>query len=220
MANTGNHSLTWAGATSFSGGTGAEDGGPLPVELLTFAVEQKTNGDKRISWLTASEINSDYFVVERSVDGINFLRIGEKKAAGYSTQIIEYYFIDQSETNGTRYYRLKQVDMDGSFTYSRVISIDAHDFTLKHFSFGLFPNPNNGQKIVIFNTTPTEKNSKIDLNITGIQGQILYSEIIWSDEDGNFKHELNNINWNPGTYFVSGTDNSNTQYTQKLIITR
>ena len=220
LANTGNHSLSWAGATSFSSGTGAEDGGPLPVELITFSVEQKPNGDKLISWITASEINSDYFVIERSIDGVNFIPIGQTKGAGNSNQIIYYNFIDQTQTIETNYYRLKQFDLDGSYNYSNIISIESQDFIPQKFSFGVLPNPSNGQKIIIINTIPTVKNNKINIRITGIHGQMMYSEIILTDEEGNFKHELNNMNWAPGSYLVTCTDESNTQYTQKLIITR
>ena len=91
------------------------DGGscdPLPIELLYFDAKIKNN--KVIcNWITATEINTDYFVIQRTINGIDFEDIGTIGAAGNSFNNISYEFEDVSPLNGISYYRLKQYDLDG-----------------------------------------------------------------------------------------------------------
>ena len=84
----------------------------LPVELVDFEVKAVNNYSK-LTWETATESNSDYFDVQRSVDGINFISIGRVQGAGTSNVLKSYEFIDESPSPGTNYYRLKQVDLNG-----------------------------------------------------------------------------------------------------------
>lgn len=86
---------------------------PLPVEYISILFKNE-NGVVVGEWETASEINSDYFSVERSTDGINFTTIGNVFASGNSTWPVNYEFIDRSTTPGKLYYRLNQVDYDGT----------------------------------------------------------------------------------------------------------
>lgn len=111
---------------------------PLPIELLSFS--GKNEGTKnKLEWSTASEINNDYFTIERSSDGIVFEFMESRDGAGNSTQIIEYYTHDLYPFVGQTYYRLKQTDYDGEFSYSSIISIDNK---LDEISVSnVFPNP-------------------------------------------------------------------------------
>jgi hypothetical protein len=88
---------------------------PLPVELVSFTCSNTENGTL-LQWKTASEFNSDYFTIERSGDGINFDSIGRVNAAGNSNVPTQYAFIDSN----SGYYRLKMVDIDGTFEISVV----------------------------------------------------------------------------------------------------
>ncbi|WEK34321.1 MAG: FG-GAP-like repeat-containing protein [Candidatus Pseudobacter hemicellulosilyticus] len=96
----------------------------LPVSLVAFTAERK---DKKIqlSWRTAMEINSDYFDVERSADGVHFSSIGRVAAQGNSGSMVEYSSIDQTPLAGENFYRLTMVDKDGSFKRSNVIRLQA-----------------------------------------------------------------------------------------------
>ncbi|HLG34911.1 MAG TPA: T9SS type A sorting domain-containing protein, partial [Bacteroidia bacterium] len=94
----------------------------LPVELVSFTGENKNNIN-HLHWSTASEINNDYFVVERSSNGIDFENIGTVDGHGNSTQIINYSYEDLSSLTGINYYRLKQIDYDGEFEYSQIIAV-------------------------------------------------------------------------------------------------
>lgn len=94
----------------------------LPVTLLDFYAEE-VNGHVKLSWTTASELNSDHFLVERSDDGINFSVLMTVGAAGNSKQKIFYEEVDRLPLAGKSYYRLTQVDYDGSATVLKVVVV-------------------------------------------------------------------------------------------------
>lgn len=95
----------------------------LPVSLIDFIGKNGSN-DILLSWSTATEKNNDYMAIERSVDGNNFSEIGRVKGAGSSLERIDYSFIDRFPYAGTNYYRLRQVDYDGTSTYHKVIAVE------------------------------------------------------------------------------------------------
>jgi hypothetical protein len=97
----------------------------LPVELIDFDVSCGNN-NRIVSWTTASEINNDYFIVERSTNGIIYENIGKKAGSGNSNIINEYIFVDDSNISGDMYYRITQIDFDGtSKTYNaQIINCD------------------------------------------------------------------------------------------------
>ena len=96
---------------------------PLPVNLLSFNGENKNNIN-HLYWTTASEINNDFYNVERSRDGISFEKIALIEAKEVSSQLENYFFDDKFPLAGLNFYRLKQVDYNGVFTFSKTISIE------------------------------------------------------------------------------------------------
>jgi hypothetical protein len=120
--------LTASGFTSFSPFGVSSDpilltAAGLPVKLTSFTAKQV---DKAIdlNWVTASETNSDYFDVLSSPDGSHFKAIGKVKSAGNSSNDINYSFTDEYPHKGINYYRLKQVDLDGKFEFTKVITVE------------------------------------------------------------------------------------------------
>lgn len=107
--------LTW----TLSGGASL-DCTTLPVEFLTLDAKPR-DAVIDVTWATASELNSDHFVVERSGDNANFTGIGTVAAAGNTQFRNDYLFVDPAPLQGANYYRLRQVDQDGSFKHSRVV---------------------------------------------------------------------------------------------------
>lgn len=99
----------------------------LPVELVKFEAEND-NGRNYVTWWTATERDNDYFVVERSNDGVNFKEIGTMDGQGNSQHLVSYRFSDLYYKRGeVNYYRLKQVDFNGAVEYHDVISVDNTD---------------------------------------------------------------------------------------------
>lgn len=93
---------------------------PLPIELTSFTAN--CNNQEVIKWSTASEMNNDYFTVQRSDDGTAFHDIGQVNGSGTTTQLHNYSFIDPQPVTGAAYYRLKQTDLNGQFSISAVIA--------------------------------------------------------------------------------------------------
>jgi hypothetical protein len=122
----------------------------LPVELLTFTAE-KINDDVLLKWTTANEINNNYFEVERATNlDANFITIGNVKGQGNSNTVINYSLLDKQIITSTNldinklFYRLKQVDFNGSFIYSNIIIIDLNNTVLNDENeISLFPIPAN-----------------------------------------------------------------------------
>lgn len=112
---------------------------PLPVELVAFTAEPQ-GADALLKWTTASERHNDHFDIEVSADGRTFLRLGQVLGQGSSTQAHQYQFVDPAIAHYAAplvYYRLRQVDTDGTFTYSPVRTVAVRLTAV----LALFPNP-------------------------------------------------------------------------------
>ena len=100
----------------------------LPVELIKFTAEKRQ--EKTIlQWQTTTETNNDYFQVEHTTNGKDFKSIGIKTGAGTTVEPQSYSFIHENPSPGFNYYRLKQVDFDGAFAYSKVVSVQFGEAT-------------------------------------------------------------------------------------------
>lgn len=120
--NVSNKALSWNGITTFSEFTGIGNGTPLPIELLSFTADAVEN-EVILNWTTVSEINNHYFEIERSIDTKKSLVIGKIDGAGNSNALLTYTLPDKDPEVGVNYYRLKQVDFDGKFTFSEWIPV-------------------------------------------------------------------------------------------------
>jgi len=117
----------------------------VPVTWLSFNA-RLDNKVVLLDWKTATEINSSHFDVERSINGYQFEKIGAVKAAGNSNTISAYNFTDRLPVKGMNYYRLKQVDLDGKFSYSETRKVEIKTALPL---FVLYNNPSNGTGIVV-----------------------------------------------------------------------
>ncbi len=182
--------ITSAAVTSFSpfalsSSTGAN---PLPVVLLSFTAVKDGENNVQLKWSTASEINSDYFQIERSKDGKYFQSIGRVKAAGNTANRVDYTYIDNAPFAGSSYYKLKQVDFDGTSTYSKVRFVESVDNVLT-----VYPNP-------------TSDFLRIESNGAGIAAIKIRSEmgyilkVPFTETDGNFI--LNTASLAAGIYIL------------------
>lgn len=155
----------------------------LPVTFSKFSTSS-TKNTSQLSFSTASETNNDYFTIERSADGRSFDAIGEIKGAGNSNTPLSYEFIDEKPFTGMNFYRIKQTDFDGKFSFSDIKSVrhntignlsitpgttegrlqvttDADDYTLDIYNVA-------GQQVKSFKSLSLDQYISIDDLTTGL----------------------------------------------------
>lgn len=119
----------------------------LPVELISFTGEATGMGNE-LRWQTASEMNNSHFDIERGIDGISWQPIGTRPGAGNSSELLTYDYRDASPPARWTYYRLKQVDLDGTFTHSDAIALEQAG----PYDLIIVPNPTDGTFRIAFDT--------------------------------------------------------------------
>lgn len=170
--------------------------GALPVTLISLSGRKVSDGN-RLEWVTASEFNSDQFLVERSLDGNGFENIGQVSAAGFSNNITPYFYMDTKPNGGNNYYRLKMIDKDATFRYSNIV-------LLTNGSIGagskLYPNPTVSGRQVFMQLDGLERGA-VTISISGINGQVLKTFRATST-DGTLQMNIPATGMNSGIYLV------------------
>jgi hypothetical protein len=126
-----------AGLTSFSDFTGKNPGNPLPVELIAFNTNCD-NGEVILNWTTATETNCDYYVIEKSIDALQWSALGRVQGSGNSNHLVHYSYRDKNN-DGLAYYRLLQVDYDGQTGVYGPVYSNCEQST--NASVDIYPNP-------------------------------------------------------------------------------
>ena len=163
----------------------------LPINLIDFEILPLTNGYNKLSWKTESESNSDYFEIEKSSDGIHFSSVKKVAAAENSSHRINYYELDKANNELYNYYRLKMVDLNGSFFYSEILSVKQNLIE----AINIYPNPSNqGHVDLTFNTLQPYN----ELSILDSQGREVYAQKIGEE----IKIQLDLTSIPSGVYFV------------------
>ncbi len=145
----------------------------LPVNLLSFNAVPVYKNEKYsviLNWATSSEINNDFFTIERSIDGQNFEVITKINGAGNSNEKNNYFAVDENPHKGVSYYRLKQTDYNGEFEYFDMVAVKITAFT----DFTLYPNPVLSELKVSFQS-PKEQ-SALDIKIYNVQGTLVFEQ--------------------------------------------
>jgi hypothetical protein len=144
--------------SEFGIGRASSSGNPLPIELVSFTAKANDDDQVLLNWMTAIEINNEYFTIERSTDGTNFEEIAQIEGAGNSVQVNTYSTLDMAPAKGINYYRLKQTDYDGGYEYSNMVTVTIGQTTQPTAEVTVYPNPaNTGQQIQIsINNTDTD----------------------------------------------------------------
>jgi hypothetical protein len=212
--NTGANTMHWEGIYSFSDITGNGDGNVLPISLINFDAK-KNEKVTDITWSTLSETNNDFFTVERTLDGVNFVEIDKVDGAGNHNGILNYSTSDRNPANGKNYYRLKQTDFDGKFEYSKLVMVEFEGIKTQS-SVSVFPNPSNGNDVKI-SITGTQNKASIVVKLSSSNGaEILNLNTIATN--GFVQIPLETSRLANGVYYLQIiVDGANT--TQKLMIT-
>lgn len=184
---------------------------PLPVKLVSFeAKPNKLTGAVETKWVTALEIDNDYYTVERSDDGVNFNEIGRVDGAGNYTGTLNYRFNDVKPLQGVSYYRLKQTDFDGAYTYSHTVAVSMDVKT----GLSMYPNPTSNQ----LNIGISNAEDDTYIQIVDLGGREIYRTIITANGGSEQRLTLNVKDLMPaGIYLVNVTVNGTT-VKEKLIV--
>ena len=189
---------------------------PLPVGLISVSADY-SNGKSIINWITAIEINNDYFTIERSFDGIDFTPVGTLKGAGNSSSLLNYQYMDDlnqiPNLPDQVYYRLKQTDFDGKSVYSEIVFVNTNSSS----ALIAYPNPaKNGENILISATDFA--GAEILVTLMDIFGNKIFSQT-FSGTMNNFNYLINSSenHLSPGVYFITlGTEQKSLN--RKLIV--
>lgn len=143
-----------------------QDGTVFPVEWLGF--EAVRDGNRiALNWQTANEVNNQFFTIERATDGLHFSTLSQVATKGNGNQVQSYQFHDESPVHGMNYYRIKQTDVDGNFSYSQTVEV-----AFLNTSVTVFPNPlRSHQELVV--AFDLQNRDQIRLELTNALGQTL-----------------------------------------------
>lgn len=182
---------------------------PLPIELISFSAVRVEKEKVKLNWITQTETNNDFFTIEKSIDGQNFIPIANKDGSGNSNQIINYIEYDNKADAAFVFYRLKQTDFNGEFSYSNIVKINNLDF--KENDLVLFPNPANDEVSVLL----SENYEKLNFVLMDIQGRIIQEMNIL--ETNKISFDLNGIP--EGVYLIQVIADGNSM-SKKLFISK
>ncbi len=215
--NDATNTVTMTGLGAFSDYTATGSGSPLPIELLTF--EARVDDETVIvSWSTASEHNNDYFTIERTYDWEHFEEIGMVDGAGDSEEILHYQFVDEAPIPGVSYYRLKQTDFDGQFTYSNLVMVEYDYNSPTEAEIAVFPNPatiNQGCKVQVTGLVP---GTTVKVKVVAMDGRETHSMAGAANGSGTFEQELHFPTWAVGGTYVVYVIHDGQRHFERLII--
>lgn len=176
------------GQVSPSEGT-ADSSAVLPIELAYFRTSTNSN-EIILHWATYAEIDNDFFSIQKSIDMRNWESIAQIDGQGNANEVHEYSFIDTYPVKGTSYYRIKQTDFDGRFSYTHVVLVN-----IGVQSFSLFPNPSNG----VFTILSSDEIDIEDVSIFDVAGN--ETPFQYTVQDTEIAIDLGAVY--KGLYFVS-----------------
>lgn len=181
----------------------AGDGSTLPINLVELTAEMDGEA-ARIEWSTVAEVNNDYFILERSKDGVNFEQIAQIQGAGNSNVLINYTQYDNFPYSGISYYRLTQVDFDGTTSTTEMVALENNNSNDINVSY--YPNPTDGVFYI-------QSSEDVEIEIRSIDGKVIDSKTIYASQE----IQMDLSNYNKGLYFIVIRSESKTLI-KKLIL--
>jgi hypothetical protein len=186
-------------------------GALLPVTWLDFTADYNYN-TVNLDWSTASETNNSYFSVERCTDGVNYVEIAQVKGAGNSGQTNYYSAIDESPVAGIDYYRLKQVDLDGHYSYSGVAAVE-----ISSAQFTVFPNPVSSVLNIQYTASGQDAGPAV-IKLYNLLGQLVLTHEVNAMAGGNtFLVDVSGIK--EGLFILAFSSGSH-QFTSRVIVNK
>ena len=185
----------------------------LPISLVSFAAEVMGN-EVQTKWATRLELNNAYFTVERSADGENFSAVGKVDGAGNSTSLLNYELMDETPLQGISYYRLRQTDFNGKYTFSDIVSVNI-EAKKADPKIILYPNPAHNEVFIRI----SDMTGQFEFKIFDMAGREVLNRIINLDGSGDNQTASISLEGilNPGLYVVTG-NTSQAQFKEKLVV--
>ncbi|HEX9251797.1 MAG TPA: T9SS type A sorting domain-containing protein [Ignavibacteriaceae bacterium] len=184
----------------------------IPVELTSF-VGSSSNGRVELSWTTATELNNSGFEIQRSSDGYNYIKIGFVPGNGTTSEPKAYNFIDNNSGIGKQFYRLRQIDFDGTFNYSGIVEVDVAA-PIKYLLEQNYPNPFNPSTMISYSIP---QNSFVTLKVYDIIGNEVATLVNQTQSAGKYDIRFDASNLSNGVYlYTIKTDNFSS--TKKMIL--
>jgi hypothetical protein len=146
---------------------------PLPVSLGNFKATVDAANEVQLKWTTFTEINNDYFTVERSASGSDYQELARINGAGNSTTVINYSYTDTDPETGINYYRLRQTDFDGTVRTSSPIKVQVSKITRSESSLQVYPNPFSTNYNVRFHS---DTDQAVEVRLVRLDGSIIFSD--------------------------------------------
>ena len=171
-----NGSITSQTASDFSSSTfsfGGITSVALPVELVRFTADLSDN-QVQLDWTTSSELNNEYFEVQRSSNGKNYEAIGWVDGNGTTNEFIDYEFVDNKPYYGLSYYRLVQVDYDGTRNIHAPVTVNNEGYK-SSIEASVFPNPTNSNNVNV-RFVSGDENSLIRISVFDLSGNLVHME--------------------------------------------
>jgi len=165
---------------------------PLQVDWISLEANQKSH-EVELIWTTAGELNIDFFDIEWSTDGIHFYKIGQEHSIGNGLKLNEYKFIHMHPVVGINYYKIRQTDIEGQYTYSSIVKVLVNNAPTL---FDIFPNPTGNELNIILNGSLN--NEKIILEWFNTKGQLIKSTIL----DQNISYPVDVTDLAAGPYIL------------------
>lgn len=197
------------GVTQFSPWAISGNSQPLPVDLIDFTAT-KVGNTVDLNWYTATEKNNDYFEVQKSSDGLEFKTIGKVEGANNSVQSLSYKFNDSFLLNGVSYYRLKQVDYNEGFSYSKIATVNNVNNDL---GVVITPNPATNQFRLVFEE---DYSTELSYELLDLSGSVVLSGNI-ETQNSNSSQSINVSTLSSGIYLLQLKSNS-TIYTNRIVV--
>jgi hypothetical protein len=188
--------------TSFSPFTLASGNGnnPLPVELLSFTAKLD-GGQVLLDWNTASELDNDYFTIDKTKDTHKFAEVARVKGAGTTNLASVYATIDKTPYTGVSYYRLRQTDFDGRVTDMGMVAVNNSGGTETE-TLIVFPNPAQGVALNV-NLRGYGTGEPVALDLRDAKGQTMLSRTLETENTGELIYAIDTASLSPGVYVLT-----------------
>ena len=173
--------------------------------MLNFTAAPIPGGVK-LYWSTASEVDNDYFTLERSCDGLNFEAVDNIDGSGNTSQPVQYTYTDESPVGGINYYRLSQTDFEGAQKTFDPISVKIDDDAAILSVVNIYPNPFNGDFLLTYHSVDKETTL---VEILNAKGKSVYSESVKSGSGVNVYDFNSKMQLTQGIYFVTLSQGKN-----------